>query len=132
MQEVVVLLVPDSEGRYLSLQRSKEDGVLWSFPSGKLEKGEDEIQAILREGAEETGILCQPVRKIGDRVIGGNHLNYWECSVAKGTPRDPEPDPVTGIREVFNVAFRSPDELKKVMDPARMFEPVRKLLKINL
>lgn len=132
MQEVVVVLAADSEGGYISLQRSKDDGVLWSFPSGKPKTGENEIRALVREGFEETGVIFRPVRKIGDRVVGNNHLNYWECTVVKGTPRDPEPDPITGIREVTNVAFRKPEVLASLMDPKRMFEPVRNLLKIKI
>lgn len=134
MRQVVIGLVDNGEGAFLSLQRSKgsEDSIVWSFPSGGVEDGEGEADAVAREVLEETGVVCLPVEKIGDRIVGDNQLHYWRCDYVSGTPRDPAPNPVTGIREVFNVLFRKPDELKTVMAPEKMFAPVRKLLGINI
>ena len=38
----------------------------WSFPKGKLDKGEDFEQAALREVWEETGMRCAIGRRLGD------------------------------------------------------------------
>lgn len=56
--------------------RSRDDGVVeillvhrpayddWSFPKGKLERGEDEETAAVREVEEETGLRCRLDREI--------------------------------------------------------------------
>lgn len=131
MPQVVVALVANAQGAYLSLERAKEDGVRWSFPSGKRKECESETAAVVRETLEETGVLCRPLRKLGERRVGDNDLQYWECAYVAGLPQAPAPDAVTGLRETFNVAFRRPDELAKLMDPARMFLPVRRLLRLE-
>ena len=37
----------------------------WAFPKGKLDPGESEREAALREVQEETGLLCRLEREIG-------------------------------------------------------------------
>ena len=37
----------------------------WSFPKGKLERGEDELDAALREVKEETGLTCEAGEDLG-------------------------------------------------------------------
>lgn len=47
-----------AEGKYLILKRhpKKPQGLTWGLPSGKLEKGETPLQAIIREVDEEIGV----------------------------------------------------------------------------
>lgn len=40
-------------------------GEVWTFPKGKIEKGEDLIQAALREVLEETGYRCAVEGELG-------------------------------------------------------------------
>jgi mutator protein MutT len=46
------------DGKILLLKRhpKKSQGGLWALPAGKIEEGESEAEAIVRELAEETGI----------------------------------------------------------------------------
>lgn len=50
------LVIIDPEGAvYLQLHDDKEIGLHWAPPGGGLEEGENEIEAAVRETAEETG-----------------------------------------------------------------------------
>lgn len=61
----VVAAVIQREGRYLLCERpsSKRHGGLWEFPGGKLEPGEDILEAITRELQEELGVEVLTVRE---------------------------------------------------------------------
>jgi 8-oxo-dGTP diphosphatase len=41
----------------------------WSFPKGKLDPGETEAQAALREVQEETGLRCRLGREVGNQRL---------------------------------------------------------------
>ena len=52
----------EHEGQILILHRSKVETApsLWGLPAGKVEKDETDLQAIIREVNEETGIKLNP------------------------------------------------------------------------
>ena len=127
MQKVVIVLIHNDEHDFLSLRRAKgtSDGIIWGFPSGKVERGETEKDAVYREVFEETGILCQPRQKIGERIVGDIELSYWTATVIGGQPRDP----ISG--EISDVAFRSSAALQKLIPVERMHPVVRTALKIE-
>jgi len=61
----------------------------WTFPKGKLDKGESFEEAALREVREETGFECE----LGDEVVSTTYedrngkvklVRYWEMSVVGG------------------------------------------------
>jgi 8-oxo-(d)GTP phosphatase len=61
----------------------------WSFPKGKLEPGEDESAAALREVEEETGLRAEPVEDLGavTYVDGRGRpkvVRYWRMEVPEG------------------------------------------------
>jgi 8-oxo-dGTP diphosphatase len=59
-------IVYDRTGRLLLIRRGQEPGRgLWSLPGGHVEPGETDHQAVLREVAEETGLVVQPGRLVG-------------------------------------------------------------------
>jgi len=55
---VVVAAVIESHGRILACQRRKNDafGLKWEFPGGKVQPGEQPVQALARELKEELGV----------------------------------------------------------------------------
>ena len=62
----------------------------WSFPKGKLNSGESEAQAALREVKEETGLGCRLGLEIGttsyrDPKQRPKTVRYWEMTPTEGT-----------------------------------------------
>jgi 8-oxo-dGTP diphosphatase len=59
-------IVRDDAGRLLLIKRGHEPGAgLWSVPGGRIEPGETDAEALVREMAEETGLQVEPGRLIG-------------------------------------------------------------------
>jgi 8-oxo-dGTP diphosphatase len=59
-------VVTDGRGRLLLIQRGHEPGAgLWSLPGGRIEAGETDAEALVREMEEETGLTVEPGRLIG-------------------------------------------------------------------
>jgi 8-oxo-dGTP diphosphatase len=59
-------VVYDREGRLLLIRRGQPPGQgLWSLPGGRVEPGESDHQAVVREVAEETGLRVRPGRLLG-------------------------------------------------------------------
>ncbi|NQV07334.1 polyphosphate kinase 1, partial [bacterium] len=71
----------------------------WSFPKGKLHPSESEVDAALREVAEETGFECELGDEIGqieydDRFGSRKVVRYWEMEPVRGefAPNDESDD----------------------------------------
>src|SRR5580658_10947123 len=59
-------VIRDDAGRLLLIKRGHEPGAgLWSLPGGRIEPGETDAEALVREMAEETGLQVEPGRLIG-------------------------------------------------------------------
>jgi 8-oxo-dGTP diphosphatase len=82
--------------RVLVAQRSggPYDG-LWEFPGGKVEPGESDLSALVRECREELGVEVLPQAFLGevllDGVVGGGEpgastLRVWSARLAGGKP----------------------------------------------
>jgi 8-oxo-dGTP diphosphatase len=57
-------VIRDDDGRLLLIRRRNPPGAgLWSLPGGRIEPGETDQQAVVREVAEETGlaVTCGPL-----------------------------------------------------------------------
>ncbi|MFD3730664.1 NUDIX hydrolase [Streptomyces sp. NPDC058632] len=68
-KRLAAAVVRDDEGRVLLVRRSEHERFLprvWGVPCGKLEPGESAPDGALRELKEETGLLGEIVRKVGD------------------------------------------------------------------
>jgi 8-oxo-dGTP diphosphatase len=62
--QCVGAVITDSTGRLLLILRGHEPGLgLWSIPGGRLEPGESDQEAVVREVREETGLAvsCGPL-----------------------------------------------------------------------
>jgi len=74
----------------LLVHRPKYDD--WSFPKGKLDRGEHPTAAAVREVEEETGLRVRLTRPLGDQrypVRGGRkRVHYWTGRVADGESDD--------------------------------------------
>lgn len=123
-QSKVVVAVVHSDGKFLLIQRRATEGALsWSFPGGKVEAGESEMEAAVREVREETGVYCRARRKMGERVHPdtGRLISYVLCDYDAGKAHNAEP------RSTRRVSWFPP---KKVFSSVTtdIFEPVRLLL----
>ncbi len=75
---VVCGVITDESGRVLACRRSEERhlGGLWEFPGGKVEAGEGDEEALVRELKEELGVDVE-ARRLPCR---GCPLARCECS----------------------------------------------------
>ena len=59
-------VITDGQGRLLLIKRGHEPGAgLWSLPGGRIEPGETDAEALVREMQEETGLAVKPGRLLG-------------------------------------------------------------------
>jgi ADP-ribose pyrophosphatase YjhB (NUDIX family) len=59
-------VVKDARGRLLLIKRGHEPGAgLWSLPGGRIEAGETDAEALVREMLEETGLTVEPGALLG-------------------------------------------------------------------
>ena len=78
-------LVYDAHGRLLLVQRGNEPGRgLWSIPGGRVEPGEDDATALVREMLEETGLHVRPGELVGQVRRGPFLINDYRCTVTGG------------------------------------------------
>jgi len=111
---VVVAAVIERGGMFLAHQRPPGGwgAGMWEFPGGKLERGEDPREAVMRECREELGVeviptaiddvLCHAYSDLGSTV-----LVFIRCCLADG---EPEPQCLEGGA----VRWLGPDELGTV------------------
>ena len=59
-------VVTDGQGRLLMIKRGHEPGAgLWSIPGGRIDPGETDAEALVREMLEETGLVVEVGSLIG-------------------------------------------------------------------
>jgi 8-oxo-dGTP diphosphatase len=91
--EVVAALISDDQGRYLAQQRPahKARGLLWEFPGGKVEAGESDAQALVREGREELGVELEVDTQVWSTVHDYPdlrvELRLHRARILQGEPR---------------------------------------------
>jgi len=70
----------------------RADGGRWELPGGKVEPGERDTAALVREIAEELSLAIEPVRWLADSVVprpgGALRLVAWVCRLAPGAPAE--------------------------------------------
>ncbi|HWD02639.1 MAG TPA: NUDIX domain-containing protein [Amycolatopsis sp.] len=84
-------IVFDDQGRLLLIRRGHDPGRgLWSLPGGRVEPGETDIQAVIRELREETGLDVTPHTLTGTVSRGRYDIRDYTCTVDAGilTPGD--------------------------------------------
>ena len=93
MTEVVAAMIQDGNGRILVCRRplQKTRGGLWEFVGGKLEPGETEEDALIRECREELGVTVLP-KSIFYKVTYRYPdieilLTLYRADIVEGTPQ---------------------------------------------
>ena len=79
------------------------------FPGGGIEDDESESDALVREIAEELGVIVRPVRPLWRSVTPWNvHLTWWLSEVEQGCEWRPNP------AEVESIHWLTPQEIKQL------------------
>ena len=69
-------VIKDDAGRLLLIKRGHDPGKgLWSLPGGRVEAGESDEEAVVREVREETGLIVALGRLIGSVLLPGGSDN---------------------------------------------------------
>lgn len=68
----VAAVIPNEKGEILLIKRS-DDGT-WSLPAGAIDPDESPAEAVIREVAEETGLIVEIEKIIG--VFGGKDFTW--------------------------------------------------------
>ena len=81
-------LAYDQQGRLLLIERAHEPGRgLWSVPGGRVEPGENDATALVREMCEETWLTVRPEHLVGTAIRGRFHIYDYRCTVLGGELR---------------------------------------------
>ena len=97
---VVAAVIRDDKNRFLIAKRKacQSNGGLWEFPGGKVEQGETEKEALVREIREELGVkilvlkfLKCTIYKYPNKTIT---LYSYYCEIVEGTPTNIEHDEI--------------------------------------
>ena len=98
-----------SDGRLLSAQRAEPPHMAggWELPGGKVDPGESDEDALVRECHEELAVKIRLRRRVGAdwRLSERSVLRVWTAEVLEGEPR---------ALEHLALRWLSPDELYDV------------------
>ena len=115
----VVTAVIERGGRYLITQRRPNAvlPLLWEFPGGRVEEGETDHDALLRELAYRLGVQI----KVGALIGFVSHpyerysvdLHLYECTLAAGEPEERNVNAYAWVpsSDFENYAFTPADEM---------------------
>jgi len=84
---MVVIGIVTKDNQVLIVRRKQKEGNLfWQFPGGVIEDEETEIQAVVREIEEETGIESKAIKCLGSRIHPSTKqsISYWICEFISG------------------------------------------------
>lgn len=109
-QKVIVGAAIISGRRVLAGARSDPPAAAgrWEFPGGKVEPGEAEMDALVRECDEELGVTIEVGERVGGDVLmagGRAMLKVWLATLVDGTPE---------AREHTELRWLAADELDSV------------------
>lgn len=110
MNKVVVgAAIVDGDGRLLAAQRADPPELAggWEFPGGKVDPGEDDRTALIRECKEELGVLVEAGEQVGGDwpLASGYVLRVWLAEIVEGEPE---------AREHLDLRWLTADELYDV------------------
>ena len=96
--EVAAGLIRDERGRYLITQRRQGSHLAgkWEFPGGKVEAGETDAAAVVRECREELGVEVVVGRRIGADARIDDLLTLRVYLARQGTLACRHPGPSAG------------------------------------
>ena len=126
MKKIAVSIVKKDDKYLLVRRRQKEGNLLWQFPSGGVEENESDDSASIRETYEETGVVCKPIMKFGER----DHpdfpvqLHYWLNEYVTGEAYIKDDD------ELDAVKWCSSKEILQLIT-SNLYDKIREYLEQN-
>jgi 8-oxo-dGTP diphosphatase len=115
-RQVVVGAAIVDRGRLLAARRSEPPALAggWEFPGGKVEAGETDEQALVRECREELGVEIELCARVGGDwpLQPGVALRVWFARLVDGVPEPIEDHDALrwlGRDELFDVAWLPAD-----------------------
>lgn len=115
MTRIVVGAAVIQSGRLLAAQRAEPPELAggWEFPGGKVEPGESEHEALIRECQEELGVRVHVGARIGgDWILAADLiLRVWQVRIIEGTPEPREHLELRWLRhsELFDIPWLPAD-----------------------
>ena len=114
-------LVQDDDGRLLVVRRGHEPGRgQWSVPGGRVETGESDAEAVVREVLEETGMHVRVGVRVGTVVRdgpGGTSYDIRDYACAVTGPTSPVPgDDADEVRWVTRAELAELDLVDQLWD----------------
>ncbi|HWG28834.1 (deoxy)nucleoside triphosphate pyrophosphohydrolase [Actinospica sp.] len=87
----VVAAVIERDGRFLGARRTEPESFkgLWEFPGGKVEPGEDDVAALIRECLEELGVEIAVGEPVGPEYLSPNGrylVRTYRAELLSGEP----------------------------------------------
>ncbi len=127
MIEVVAALIREGN-KFMICQRPahKARGLLWEFVGGKVEAGESDKEALVRECREELGVTLSVGDRFADVVHAYPdltvHLTLYCATIAEGTPQKLEHNDIRWItpQEIPKYSFCPADRTILSEIPKRM------------
>ena len=120
MPHVTVAALIEQQGRFLVVEEHTSQGLRINQPAGHLEAGESLVAAVVREVAEETGQLFQPMGWTGCYLADLGSATYLRTvfvgTVAEGWPLEPRD------ADIVRCFWVTPTELLAM--PARWRSPL--------
>ncbi len=96
-------VIKDEQGRLLLFKRGREPGGgLWSLPGGRIEPGETDAEALVREMREETGLAVEAGRLPGSVWRPTGDGNVPDIRDYAATVRKSSPVGVFWARDIIN------------------------------
>jgi 8-oxo-dGTP diphosphatase len=96
-----VIAIIEREERLLAITRSQTviaPGKV-CFPGGRIESGETPEQALVRECAEELGVVVEPIREIETSVTPWNvRLRWFTAKLVEDAVFRPDPQEVAAVQ----------------------------------
>jgi ADP-ribose pyrophosphatase YjhB (NUDIX family) len=108
---VTVAALVERDGRFLMVEESPHDELVWNQPAGRVEPGESLEDAVVRETHEETGWHVRPESLVGiyqwsNALRGRSYVRFvFLCA-----PLERDPTPVLDV-PVVRAEWRTYEEL---------------------